>query len=115
MTIENEVDISQDRKAGPQDDGTYLVRLVNHNNIQMGEQKLEWVTLTEPDVAATNGTSLLQVNAANVETLKVLLPKITSPMLTPAMLNKLKISDLNRLAGGILHFLYGSEMSAGAI
>lgn len=100
-----------ERVVGGQEDGTYLCKLINHNNIMIGEQRLEWVTVNEPDVSETKGSSLLQINTGNIDELKKLLPKITTPMLSPAMLNRLKISDMNRLAGAVLYFLYNSELS----
>lgn len=105
-TVETENSIT----PGEQEDGSYIVLLPNRNQVKIGEEVLTYITVTEPDVAKMKGDSVLQINNAGVDQLKKILPHCTYPILTAPVLNKLKLSDINVLAGALLHFMYGSEI-----
>lgn len=95
--------------TGPQEDGTFLCRLPNRNSVKIGDQVIRDVFVSEPDVSGMKEDSLLRLNTGNINELRKVLPRCTTPMLTAPILNKMKLSDINLLAGAILHFMYASE------
>lgn len=98
---------------GAQEDGTYLCRLPNRNKVKIGDTLIQDVYVSEPDISGMKEDSLLRLNSGNINELRKVLPRCTSPMLTAPILNKMKLSDINQLAGAILYFMYASETDDG--
>jgi hypothetical protein len=70
-----------------------------------GEQKIDSITLRKPASGELRGTSLADLLQMDVAALQTVLPRITSPALTPHDVAMLDPADLVQLAGGVVSFL----------
>jgi len=73
--------------------------------IQRGEQTISTVTLRKPKAGELRGLSLSALMRVDVDSLQVLLPRISSPTLTKFDVGNLDPVDLVALGGEVLAFL----------
>jgi hypothetical protein len=73
--------------------------------IQRGEQTISSVTLRKPKAGELRGLSLSALMRVDVDSLQVLLPRISSPTLTKFDVANLDPVDLVALGGEVLAFL----------
>ncbi|MDR0067929.1 phage tail assembly protein [Acinetobacter sp. JW] len=74
--------------------------------IQMGENMITHVTVRKPGVKALSGTSLQAIYQYDVDALCRVLPRVTSPALTPQQVFQLDPVDFAQLGGHLVSFLY---------
>lgn len=72
--------------------------------IQRGEQLITAITLRKPDAGSLRGIKLMDLLQMDVGALSTLLPRITSPALTPADVSKLDPVDLISLGTEVSTF-----------
>lgn len=72
--------------------------------IQRGEQSITAITLRKPDAGSLRGIKLMDLLQMDVGALSTLLPRITSPALTPADVGKLDPVDLISLGTEVSTF-----------
>lgn len=72
--------------------------------IVRGEQKIEQLSLRKPVAGELRGIALSDLMRLDVAALGVLLPRITSPMLTSHDVNQLDLVDLAAIGGEIVSF-----------
>ena len=72
--------------------------------IQMGEQMITQVTIRKPGVKALSGTSLKDIYNHDVDALCRVLPRVTSPALTPQQIVMMDPVDFAQLGGHLVTF-----------
>jgi hypothetical protein len=72
-----------------------------------GEQKIEEISLRKPVAGELRGIALADLMRGDVAALHVLLPRITSPTLTPADVSSLDLVDIGNIAGEVIGFFMG--------
>jgi len=77
--------------------------------IQRGDETISQVELREPNAAALKGLDRMDLLRMNDEAHRTLIPKISTPMITPQMYNQLSLSDSQRLINGVVGFFAGLE------
>ncbi|HAV5431516.1 TPA: phage tail assembly protein [Acinetobacter baumannii] len=78
--------------------------------IRMGENLITQVTVRKPGVKALSGTSLKDIYNHDVDALCRVLPRVTSPALTPQQIVMMDPVDFAQLGGHLVTFLYPKEM-----
>lgn len=73
--------------------------------IKRGEQEISQVQLRKPGAGELRGVSLADLLQMDVGALITVLPRITTPTLTPADVSGMDPADLVQLAGGVVGFL----------
>jgi hypothetical protein len=73
--------------------------------ITRGEQTITEIQLRKPQSGELRGVSLVDLLQMEVSALCTVLPRITTPALTPHDVGQLDPADLLQLAGGISAFL----------
>ncbi|WP_370976780.1 phage tail assembly protein [Enterobacter roggenkampii] len=79
------------------------------NPVMRGEQKIEQVTVTKPNVGTLRGVSLASLANSDVDALIKVLPRMTYPSLTEPEVMRLEASDLILFAGKVVGFLSPSS------
>jgi len=69
-----------------------------------GDQKIEAITLRKPAAGELRGVALADLIRCDVSALHTVLPRITSPTLTPHDVGQLDLSDLAAIGGEIVSF-----------
>lgn len=89
------------------------VRIDFATPLELGEgRRIEGVTLARPGVAALRGLQLALVQVQDVSQLTRLIPRITTPALTPAQLEALDPADFAAIANQIsLFFVSPAQMA----
>ena len=75
------------------------------NPIRHGEQTIKTITLREPVAGDLQGLKLTELASLEVDSLRKLLPRISTPPLTEADVVNLALADLFQLGGAFTHFL----------
>ena len=70
------------------------------------------VTLRKPKASALRGLKIEDLYSTDVNSLLVLLPRISDPALIPAEIEELESEDLIELAGAVKGFFMSAEMKA---
>lgn len=78
--------------------------------IQMGESKINKVTVRKPNVPALSGVSIQQLYNYETDALVKVLPRVTTPTLTPQQVKSLDVVDLIQLGGEVVNFLYPKDV-----
>ncbi len=73
--------------------------------IVRGENKITEIVLRKPDAGALRGVSLVDLAHVNVSALHIVLPRITTPTLTPQEVARLDPADLMALGVEVAAFL----------
>lgn len=73
--------------------------------IQRGEQTIPAITIRKPDAGALRGVSLVALGQIDVNALQIVLPRVSSPMLTALEVARLDPADLMSLGAAIASFL----------
>lgn len=73
--------------------------------IQRGNTTIAEITLRKPNAGELRGLSLQRLHQADADELLKLLPRITSPSLTPPECAQLDPADLSEAGGVIISFL----------
>lgn len=73
--------------------------------IKRGETEIKQVELMKPNAGSLRGVRLSDIAGSDVDSLIVVLPRITVPSLTKAECNSLDPVDLIALAGKVIGFL----------
>ncbi|ALV92005.1 MULTISPECIES: phage tail assembly protein [Pantoea] len=73
--------------------------------IKRGETEIKQVELMKPNAGSLRGVRLSDIAGSDVDSLIVVLPRITMPSLTKAECNSLDPVDLIALAGKVIGFL----------
>lgn len=73
--------------------------------IQRGNTSIAEITLRKPNAGELRGLSLQRLHQADTDELLKLLPRITSPSLTPPECAQLDPADLSEAGGVIISFL----------
>jgi len=81
------------------------VKVTIHEAIKRGDKEITEITVRKPDVGALRGCSLSGLLTSNVDDIVMLLPRITTPMLTDVEVATLDPRDLVTFAGEIISFL----------
>lgn len=72
--------------------------------ISRGDQTIEKLTLRKPSTGELRGIALADLLRLDVGALHVVLPRITSPTLTPQDVSQIDLSDLAAIGGEIVGF-----------
>ncbi|WP_337049272.1 phage tail assembly protein [Serratia fonticola] len=75
-----------------------------------GDNEITQVELTRPKSGALRGTTLADLMSLDVSALCKVLPRISSPALTPQELNGMNPSDLVQLGTAFLDFLLSNSV-----
>lgn len=67
------------------------------------------ITLKSPTAGECRGTNIMELLQLNVTAVSALLPRISTPALTPIMLSKMPLSDFAKLGMVLIYFLGGGE------
>ncbi len=78
--------------------------------LKRGEQTIESITIREPLASDLMGLKLTELASLEVDSLRKLLPRISTPMLTEVDVTRLNLADLLQCGGAIAHFLVPSAM-----
>lgn len=70
-----------------------------------GDNEITQIMLTKPSSGALRGTTLSDLMSLDVSALCKVLPRVSSPALTPQELNNMDPSDLVQLGTAFLDFL----------
>lgn len=81
-----------------------MVDVVLETPIIRGEQKIERVSLRKPSSGELRGVQLSSLIRSDVDSLYIVLPRITTPTLTAHDINQLDLVDLGNLAGEVVGF-----------
>ena len=73
--------------------------------IKRGEGEIKQVELIKPTAGSLRGVRLSDLAGSDVDSLIIVLPRITVPSLTKAECNSLDPADLISLAGKVIGFL----------
>lgn len=73
--------------------------------IKRGDQEISRVSLRKPAAGELRGVSLVDLMQMDVAALQTVLPRITSPALTPHDVAQMDPADLVQLAAGVSGFL----------
>ncbi|WP_347453645.1 phage tail assembly protein [Acinetobacter thermotolerans] len=74
--------------------------------IQLGDQTITAITIRKPNVKALSGVSLQAIYQHDVNALVKVLPRVTTPALTPQQVLDLDPVDFAQLGGHLVTFLY---------
>lgn len=80
--------------------------------IQIGDEAHSKITVFEPTGLAMKGLSSLALQGGLFDHIVKLVPKITEPRITEAMLKKMPAVDVNKFTAAVNHFLYDATMDA---
>lgn len=81
--------------------------------ILRGDSEITEIQVRKPNVPALKGLKLLDLMQSDVNSLIVLLPRITQPMLTKADIERLDIADLTKLTTAVFEVMnLGDEVEA---
>ncbi|HCV3300529.1 phage tail assembly protein [Acinetobacter baumannii] len=99
----NQIDqaINQEQIKNPNEEVVTL-----EEPIRMGEQMITQVIIRKPGVKALSGTSLQAIYQHDVDALCKVLPRVTSPALTPQQIYQMDPVDFANLGGHLVTFLY---------
>lgn len=75
------------------------------HGIRLGDNTIFEITVRKPNVSHLKGINLRQLLDLNVDELKKLLPRITSPAIPEAAIDGMEILDFTTLTGDALSFL----------
>ena len=87
--------------------------VILENPIKRGEQEVREVTLRKPASGELRGLKLMEIAQMDVASLIVLLPRISSPMLTENDVSSMDPSDLMQCAAKVTNFLLPIETKMG--
>ncbi|MBB1625188.1 phage tail protein [Achromobacter sp. UMC71] len=73
--------------------------------LQRGDEKITHITIRKPDSGALRGVSLIALGQIDVIALQTVLPRVSTPMLTPLELARLDPADLMALGTAVASFL----------
>lgn len=73
--------------------------------ITRGEKTLSEIVVRKPDAGSLRGASLNDLLHMDVNALIVVLPRLTSPVLTAVEINRMDPADLLQLGGAVASFL----------
>lgn len=93
---------------GPANPQTIIVKLAFPIKRKGGD--VAEVTLRKPKAGAMRGLKIEDLYSTDVNSLLVLLPRITEPTLIPAEIEELESEDLIELAGAVKGFFMSAEM-----
>ncbi|MCL1075979.1 phage tail assembly protein [Shewanella dokdonensis] len=80
------------------------------NPIQRGDTQITDITLRKPKAGELRGLNLNDILNMDVNSLTVLLPRISSPMLTKDEARQLEPEDLLLLGGAVANFLLPKQL-----
>ena len=72
--------------------------------IKRGDQVIDGVTLRKPDAGSLRGIKLMELLQMDVTSVSTLLPRITTPTLTPHDVSKLDPADIVSISTELLGF-----------
>ena len=78
--------------------------------IQSGSTNITEIKIRKPNVRALSGVSLQAIYQHDVNALVKVLPRVTTPALTPQQVYDLDPVDFANLGGHLVTFLYPKEM-----
>lgn len=70
-----------------------------------GEKEIKDIEVLKPNVLALKGLKLALLFELDVDTLSLLIPRTTNPVITKADIAKMEVKDFTELAGAILNTL----------
>lgn len=73
--------------------------------ITRGETTITEITIRKPDAGAMRGTSLVALGQIDVMALQTVLPRVSTPILTPLEVARLDPADLMALGTAVASFL----------
>ena len=79
--------------------------IVLETPLKRGEQEITEIQVRKPQSGELRGVSLVDLLQMEVTALQTVLPRITTPTLTPFDVGQLDPADLLQLAGAVSHFL----------
>ncbi|MEN8292067.1 phage tail assembly protein [Acinetobacter radioresistens] len=74
--------------------------------IKVGDSQVTAVTVRKPNIKALSGTSLQEIFNYDVNALIKVLPRVTTPALTPQQVLDLDPSDFSQMGAQLVSFLY---------
>lgn len=106
----NQIDqaINQEQIKNPNEEVVTL-----EEPIRMGEQMINQVTIRKPGVKALSGTSLQAIYQHDVDALCKVLPRVTSPALTPQQIYQMDPVDFATLGGHLVTFFVPESLTEG--
>jgi hypothetical protein len=73
--------------------------------IQRGKTEITELTLTKPQSGALRGVKLADLLEMDYSAVATVLPRVSTPSLTPQEISEMDPADFTQLAGGIVSFL----------
>ena len=73
--------------------------------IKRGDKEITEITVNKPTVPALKGLKLMDVFSTDVDALRILLPRVTQPVLHRADFDTMEVADFVELAGAAVGFL----------
>lgn len=95
----------------PAHDGR-LTTIVLDTPLKRGEQEIVELTLRKPSSGELRGLSLVRVGQMDVDEIRKLIPRISSPVLIDAEVDQLDVADLMEVAAAIGNFLLSKRQRA---
>lgn len=77
-----------------------------------GDQHIDTITLRKPSTGELRGIALSDLVRCDINALFAVLPRITSPTLTPHDVAQLDLADLASISGEIVSFFMSKEQRA---
>jgi len=84
---------------------TYSKPLTLDEPIVRGETKIESLRLRKPDTGALRGTKLGLLGQMDVDQVRMVIPRISEPMITAAEFDALDPADTMQIADALFDFL----------
>lgn len=76
--------------------------------LKMNETEIKAIELREPNLLALRDVPINLLQLGQGSTLSVLLPRISSPVLTDTLLNRLSAADLGKISLAVAGFFTGT-------
>ncbi|HEY4583065.1 MAG TPA: phage tail assembly protein [Lysobacter sp.] len=88
----------------PKSEAPRSVSIILDTPIKRGDQVIDKLSLRKPVAGELRGIALADLMRLDVGALSALLPRITSPSLTPHDVSQLELPDIGQLGGEVVGF-----------
>lgn len=80
--------------------------------IKMGDQTITELEVRKPNTQALSGVKIADLLQGDVNAICKVLPRVTTPTLTPSQVQQLEVSDIAQIGGALMLFLQPKSQRA---
>ena len=95
--------------SNPPDPSAHHAVIALETPLQRGDQSIDTITLRKPVTGELHGLNMVDIIQMSISALHLLLPRITTPMLSKVEIAALDLVDLAKIAGEISHFFMSKK------